>query len=373
MLGMNVTLMPNIARDPGSGTGRRWRELALAACVCAVMTGDWVDSADAQTAAEAALGRAVIVAYSRFGDDVEGGASTIDLERFQEHIDELKGGDYKVLPLPEIVAALRSGRMLPDRTVAITIDEADRSVYTHAWPRLKAAGLPFTLFVATDSVDRNSGGSMSWSQLRELAGEGVTIGSETASHAHLVGEDRVYAVGQIARANERINAELGLRPTLFAYPYGEYDDAVRDMVKGQGFDAAFGQQSGVAHSRADRYALPRFTLSDPYGSIERFRLAAQSLPLLVSDVTPDPVPADNPPDFAFTVDPLMGDLGTLACFASDFGALGIERLGDRRVGLRFPDALPPGRERINCTMPASGGRWRWYGIQLLVPEELGRD
>jgi len=373
MLGPNVTLMPKIARIPSSGAGRGWRELALAVCVLAVMSGVGSEAVRAQTAAEAALGRAVVFAYSRFGDDVEGGASTVDLDRLQEHIDELKGGDYKVLPLPEIVAAFKSGRLLPDRTVAITIDEADRSVYTQAWPRLKAAGLPFTIFVATDSVDRNSGSSMSWSQLRELAADGVTIGSETASHAHLVGEDRAYVIGQIARANERINAELGIRPTLFAYPYGEYDDAMREIVKGQGFDAAFGQQSGVAHSRADRYALPRFTLSDPYGSIERFRLAAQSLPLLVSDVTPDPVPADNPPDFAFTIDPLMGDIGTLACFASDFGALGIERLGDRRVALRFPDALPPGRERINCTMPASGGRWRWYGIQLLVPEELGRD
>lgn len=365
--------MPKIARIPSSGAPGRWRELALAAAILAVLAAGWAAAGRAQTAAEAALTRAVIFSYSRFGDDVEGGASTIDLDRFQEHIDELKGGDYHVLPLPEIVAAFKSGRLLPDRTVAITIDEADRSVYTQAWPRLKAAGLPFTLFVATDSVDRNSGAAMSWSQLRELAAEGVTIGSETASHAHLVGEDRAYVVGQIARANERITAELGIRPTLFAYPYGEYDGSLREIVKGQGFDAAFGQQSGVAHSRGDRYALPQFTLSDPYGSIERFRLAAQSLPLLVSDVTPDPVPADNPPDFAFTVDALMGDLAGLACFASDFGALGIERLGERRVALRFPDALPPGRERINCTMPASGGRWRWFGIQLLVPEELGRD
>ena len=365
--------MPKIARIPGSDARVRWRKLALAACASAVLASGWSPAGRAQTAAEATLARAVIVAYSRFGDDVEGSASTIDLDRFQEHIDELKAGGYKVLPLPEIVAALKAGRLLPDRTVAITIDEADRSVYTQAWPRLKAAGLPFTVFVATDSVDRNSGNSMSWAQLRELAAEGVTIGNETASHAHLVGENRAYVLGQIARANDRIIAELGVTPTLFAYPYGEYDDAVRDIVKSQGFEAAFGQQSGVAHSRADRYALPRFTLSDPYGSIERFRLAAQSLPLIVTHVTPDPVPADNPPDFAFTVDPLMGDLANLACFASDFGALDIDRLGDRRVALRFPDALPPGRERINCTMPASGGRWRWYGIQLLVPEELGRD
>jgi peptidoglycan/xylan/chitin deacetylase (PgdA/CDA1 family) len=366
--------MPQIVGIPGSGAYGRCRTLLLAALLLAGLASLGARAGWAQTAAEAALTRAVIFTYSHFGDDVDASASTIDLDRFQEHLEELKGGDYNVVPLPAIVAALKSGRLLPDRTVAITIDEADHSVYTQAWPRLKAAGLPFTIFVATDSVDRDSGTAMSWAELRELASAGVTIGNETASHAHLVGEDRAYVVGQIARASDRIAAELGIRPTLFAYPYGEYDQTVRDIVRGQGYDAAFGQQSGVAHSRTDRYALPRFALSDPYGDIERFRLAAQALPLIVTDVTlDDPVPTDNPPDFAFTIDPLMGDLGGLACFASDFGAVALDRIGDRRVTLRFPDALPVGRERINCTMPASGGRWRWYGTQLLVPDELGKD
>ena len=366
--------MLDIVGNLGSGARDRWRDLLLAALLVAGLAAAGGPTGRAQTAAEAALSRAVIFSYSHFGDDVDASASTIDLDRFAEHLEELKGGDYNVLPLPEIVAAFKSGRLLPDRTVAITIDEADRSVYTEAWPRLKAAGLPFTLFVATDSVDRNGGTAMSWSELRELAASGVTIGNETASHAHLVGEDRAYVLGQIARASERITAEIGTRPTLFAYPYGEYDDVIRDLVRSQGFDAAFGQQSGVAHGRADRYALPRFALSDPYGNIERFRLAAQALPLLVSDVTlDDPVPSDNPPDFAFTVDSLMGDLAGLACFASDFGAIKLDRIGERRVALRFPDALPAGRERINCTMPASAGRWRWFGTQLLIPDELGHD
>ena len=95
---------------------------------------------------------AVILMYHRFGED--GFPSTnIRIAQFEDHIRTLTDGPYNVLPVAEIVAALRAGRELPDRTVGITIDDAYRSVYTEAFPRLKAAGLPFTLFVATDAVD----------------------------------------------------------------------------------------------------------------------------------------------------------------------------------------------------------------------------
>src|SRR3546814_10430794 len=89
--------------------------------------------------------------YHRFGEH-KAAATNITLQQFAAHIAELTSGRYSVLPLPEIVAALREGRPLPDRTVAITIDDAYLSVYREAWPMLKAAGLPFTLFAATDPL-----------------------------------------------------------------------------------------------------------------------------------------------------------------------------------------------------------------------------
>ena len=48
------------------------------------------------------------------------------------HIRELTSGQYNVMALPEIVAAIRNGRELPNRTIAITIDDAYLSVYTEA-------------------------------------------------------------------------------------------------------------------------------------------------------------------------------------------------------------------------------------------------
>ena len=46
-------------------------------------------------------------------------------------------------------------------------------------------------------------------------------------------------------SNQRFLAS-GLRPTLFAYPYGEYNLEVIERVRAAYF-AAFGQNSGIAH------------------------------------------------------------------------------------------------------------------------------
>lgn len=320
---------------------------------------------NAQIAAEPRS--ATIFSYSRFGDD-ELPSSSIRVDQFEAHLRELTSGGYTVLPLSEIADALRSDRALPDRTVGIAIDDTHASVYREAWPRLQGAGLPFTLFIATDTVDRARTTHMTWDQVRELAAGGVEIGNLTASFAHLMDQEPAFVVGQIERASERIQAVLGRKPRLFAYPYGEYGNALRETVIGGGFLAAFGLHSGVAHPGSDRFALPRFTLNEQLGSIERFRLAASALPLLATEVTPRDMRIDqNPPAFGFTADPLVGDLDMLACFAVGYGRAQIERIGDRRVEVRLEEAFPSGRARINCTMPASDGRWRWLGAQFYIP------
>lgn len=310
---------------------------------------------------------AVIVMYHRFGEDAYPSTNT-RLDQLDAHIAELARGGYTVRPVADIVAALKTGAPLPDRTVGITIDDAYASVYDHAWPRLRAAGLPFTVFVSSDAIDQGAGGMMNWDQIRELARAGVTIGHHAAAHAHMAGADPTANAADIARATRRLRAELGQAPTLFAYPYGEYSLALRDAIAVAGFSAAFGQHSGVAHAQSDMFALPRFALNERYGGLDRFTVVAQALPLPVADVTPsEPVLADNPPAFGFTVTADVGDLGRLNCYASGAGATIVERLGARRIEVRIDEAFAPGRARINCTLPGPDGRWRWFGTQFLVP------
>lgn len=310
---------------------------------------------------------AVIILYHRFGENSYP-STNIRIEQFEAHLKELKDGGYTVMPLPEIVAAFAEGRALPDRTVAVTIDDAALSVYTQAWPRLKAAGLPFTLFVSTEPHDRRFKDYMSWDQIRELKAAGVTIGNHTVSHGHMVDATPAENAAEIERASARFKTELGEAPTLFAYPYGEYANAPRETVERAGFKAAFGQHSGVASRGADRFTLPRFALNEHWGEIGRFRTIANALPLPAAIAEPGDarVTKPNPPPFVLAIAPEAGPLGKFSCH----GPAGTEtQVGeDRHVSVRFSAPFAAGRNRVNCTMPGPEGRWRWFGVQFYVPK-----
>lgn len=348
-------------------TDRFWFGAGIVLSAFVILMGmTWTGGSTQVGVAKAQESSAVILNYHRFGES-DYPSTNIKLDQFEAHLEELRKQRYTVLPVSEIVEKVGRGEKLPDRTVGITIDDAYASVYNAAWPRLKAANFPFTLFVATDPVDRAAPGYMTWDQIRELAEAGVTIGSQTKSHPHLPTIPLEAVKRELDGSNARFITELGNRPSLFAYPYGEFDLNVRDLVVDRGFKAAFGQNSGVMHTLLDGFALPRFALNERFGGIDRFRLIANALPLPVTDVLPaDPVLGDNPPAFGFTVSPEISNLTGLACFASSEGEVRLERL-ERRVEVRFEEPFPPGRSRVNCTMPGPEDRWRWFGMQFMIP------
>lgn len=321
---------------------------------------------------------AVVFMYHRFGEDTIP-STNIRIEQFEAHLEELKTGGYNVMALTDIVAALNSGDELPDRAIAITIDDAYLSVYTEAWPRLKAAGFPFTVFVSTDMVDQGVHGYMTWEQVAEMKQDGVGIGHHTASHLHMASSDPSANRQELEKASQRFLEKLGFSPNILAYPYGEAGTEVMQLVRGQGFVAAFGQHSGVAGSDPDMFYLPRFSLNEAYGDMDRFHLAANAIALPVDAITPpDPLIGpgdDNPPVFGFTVGgdaDLRKSLGALNCFASHEGAVQTDRIdggaAGTRIEVRMTKAMPKGRTRVNCTLLNSDGRWRWFGRQFFVNE-----
>ncbi len=56
---------------------------------------------------------------------------------------------FRVISLPEAVAALRGRAALPPRALLLTFDDAYRDFAQHAWPVLRSQGLPAALFVPT--------------------------------------------------------------------------------------------------------------------------------------------------------------------------------------------------------------------------------
>ncbi len=311
---------------------------------------------------------ASVLMYHRFGEN-DYPSTSITLAQIDAQIKELTRGDYAIMALPEIVRRLKAGQKFPRQTVGVSIDDAYLSVYTQAWPRFKKAGIPFTVFVATDPVDRGYSRYMTWAQIREMAADPlVTIGSQTAAHAHMIGLDAGENAADLAKSSLRFKKELGYVPKLFAYPYGEFDRKVIATVKKAGFVAGFGQQSGAFGLRDDIFALPRFSMNENYGDLARLRTAARALPIPTTDFTPTDtlvLPAQNPPAVGFTLSAELSQTKTISCFSNQEGRLKVERLGPR-VEVRMRKPLPQGRTRLNCTLPAGEGRWRWLGRMFYV-------
>lgn len=319
----------------------------------------------------------VILAYQRVNEDLYPG-SNISMDQFAEHVRELTEGGYHVAPLAQIVTALKSKEKLPDKTVAITFNGAYRSALNNAIPLLLENNLPFTVFFSPGQADSKTPQYMDWNDLKRLSRNNlVTLGIHPASYTRLTESPDSEIRRQINSAVARYREEFGREPEFFAYPFGEYTKAYRDIVAQSGFLAAFGQQSGVAYIGSDIFALPRFALTDSYGDDDRFRMAVTALPLPVSDIAPDNphIGAENPPTFGFTVDDsLIENLVQLSCFFSEHGKPDMQIVGKNRVELRVTEPFEEDRVRLNCTMPGpqpkpgEEQRWRWFGILLTTTQ-----
>lgn len=312
------------------------------------------------------INHANILMYHRFGEDKYPTTNTT-IEQFISHTNELIKDKYNVIRLDNVVKGIKGETDLKDRSVSITIDDAYLSVYTKAWPILKKLNLPFALFISTDVIDNNLSNYMSWSQIRELVDNGVLVGSQTKSHPHLHRLSSKQILSEIEYSNKRFIKELGFKPKLFAYPYGEYDNKTIKIVQGSGFEAAFGQHSGVAHISSGIYELPRFAMNENYGDLKRLNLAINALPIIIKDISPENNFLEkNPPDFGFTLSSEIKPMRAIRCFASSGIETNTKRIGKFRIEVRLEKKFPNARGRINCTMAANDNRWRWFGKQFVT-------
>jgi peptidoglycan/xylan/chitin deacetylase (PgdA/CDA1 family) len=313
--------------------------------------------------------RAVILMYHRFG---EAGvpATNIRIDQLDAHISALQDGGHTVVPLADVVSAIRGGQALPDKAVAITVDDAYRSFLTDGWPKFKAAGFPVTLFVATEGVDAGYRDLLSWDEIRALRDDGVTLGAHSHSHAHYPSLSINAVNADLSAMTSSFLRELGDAPELFAYPYGEAGTQDMEIIQAAGFAAAFGQHSGAAGPGGNMFYLPRFSLNEAFGDTDRFRLIAATLPLPVTGVSPvDPVLRDSSPAVGLIFADPPADLAAITCFGPR-GDRMMASVSGSAVRLQSAQPFPSGRARLNCTMPAQGralaGRWYWFGWQFIA-------
>jgi peptidoglycan/xylan/chitin deacetylase (PgdA/CDA1 family) len=163
------------------------------------------------------------------------------------------------------------------RTLAVTFDDAYRSVLTHAVPVLDRLGLVGTIYVPTDfagserpmswpGIDEWIGGPhehelvpLNWGELRDLADRGWEIGSHTRTHPRLLDLDDRALDEELAASRAACEQAIGRPCRTIAYPFGHQDARVRGAAEragytaGAGLDGAWDTREPMAYPRVGLY------------------------------------------------------------------------------------------------------------------------
>ncbi len=308
---------------------------------------------------------ATVFMYHKFGVS-KYPSTSVTINQLESHISELVKEKYNILSLDFIVDTIINDGELPKNAIGISVDDADKSFFEVGWPFFKKNNIPVTLFVTTGTIVKNNKSYINWDQIRKLKEEGVTIGAHSHTHEHMPDLKIDEIKAEIELSNKIFLKELGEIPTLFAFPYGEANNEIINLIKEYKFKVAFGQHSGIINETSNMYYLPRFSLNEKYGEIERVKFAASSKGLGVYDFIPNnPTITENPPFIGFSL--LDEKLSTsLNCFIFDMNGQ-VEReifKFNERIEIRLSRELSKGRSRMNCTAKDSDGNWRWFGHQF---------
>lgn len=189
--------------------------------------------------------------------------TTVRPSDFERQLDRFLGRGYEGATFADALTAPPA-----ERTLAVTFDDAHRSVLELAVPIMERLGLPGTVFVPTAyaGTDRPMGWPgydewvgteherellcLGWDDLRGLAALGWEIGSHTRSHPRLSRLREEEIAAELRESRRECEAEMGSECLSVAYPYSDYDERVVRLARDAGY------RFGATVPRGPRGPLP---------------------------------------------------------------------------------------------------------------------
>lgn len=252
------------------GVQRALLRYAVAASIgCACWFGSGVAHAQKEQDREP---RVAILAYHRFNSTTAADSMTVRVSTFEAQLRFLREHGYRIVPLRDIVNWLVGPQDtgMPNRAVAFTADDGHRSVYEVLMPIAVRERVPFTLFIYPSAIS-NASYALSWTQLETLQRTGLfDVQSHTYWHpnfnierAHRTHEDyRRFATKQLVDSRARIEAQLGARVDLLAWPFGIVDPELIEIASALGYRAAFTIEGRTVDRHASPLAVSRLLMTD---------------------------------------------------------------------------------------------------------------
>ena len=241
----------------------------LAAAMLLVSLAAWHFSVAAGPASGAEGGDGIpILMYHKVNPDPEAGSlglrvTPADFDRQMRYLYEQ---GYSTVSLEDARDFLAGEKNLPPKPVVITFDDGYRDNYTRALPILEKYHFKATFFVVVNTIggvnsfDRGIqpvNQMAGWPELRDMAVRGMEIGSHTLSHPRLAECSPEEAAKQIKESKLALESGLGLPVRYFSYPHGNFNAAVKKVVKECGYTAATTTRAGLNTPGGDPFDLKR--------------------------------------------------------------------------------------------------------------------
>ena len=309
--------------------------------------------------------------YHRFEEN-KYPSTNIRLDDFKKHLKIIEENNIKFINPRDFNNELQNNKL--QRKILLTIDDGFLSFYENAWPILKKKKIPFILFVSTREVGVH--GYMTWNQIKEISKEDfVEIGNHSHTHEYLVDESNELIKDDIAKSISIFKKNLGKNSDFFSYPFGEYSNDFKKIIKDFGFKYAFGQHSGVMDETKDFYELPRYPINEKYGEIERFKSLTKTLPFKYKKIYPEEkylLRDKNPPNVKIEFYNNIKDLKSVSCYSNEgdkWRQSNIKFKNSNTLLININEKFVGERGRINCSLRDPSGLWRWLGVQFVISEK----
>lgn len=179
-----------------------------------------------------------ILCYHRFGN--RWGRLAVSPAAFEAQMEYLARNGYHVISLNQLARFLEGQEGLPPKTVAITIDDGYRSTYDIAFPILRKHGFHATVFLYSDFVGASD--ALTWAQMKEMKESGlIDLEPHSKTHANLTlrlpGETEARYRDRVKREIDApiavLRERLGDASLTYAYPYGDVNDLVVELLQRQ--------------------------------------------------------------------------------------------------------------------------------------------
>lgn len=198
-------------------------------------------------------------------------ANYCDVDRFRSQMHWLRVLGVHVLSMKQLVAVLKGNSPLKERSAVLTFDDGCVNFMEHALPVLKAYNYPSIVYPIASLAGKHANWLaakghptpplMTFAQLREIAAQGVTIGSHANTHIHLAQLDEAQQLDELQTSKERLQQELGQPVEHVCYPYGSYNVKTLNMASQCGYITGMTCERAATLPGGDMLALPRKAIS----------------------------------------------------------------------------------------------------------------